>query len=174
MYLHVSLILFTEVGVSVSVQGVIQDFLGGTKLFFGLIFADNCRKMEKKLDWGSASIAPRFATADTVQSHQTTSNLSGGSRISPRRGRQLPGGRQHTILPKFPKNCMKLKEFGPPGGRASLSPPLDPRLNPGFEESKLGRYSIRSGGSCDLYKVLISLLFYTEVAGNSRIGLRSV
>ena len=26
------------------------------------------------------------------------------------------GGRQHTILPKFPKNCMKLKEFGPPGG----------------------------------------------------------
>ena len=44
---------------------------------------------------------------------------SGGSRISPRRGRQLPGGRggrQHTILPKFPKNCMKLKEFGPRGG----------------------------------------------------------
>ena len=43
---------------------------------------------------------------------------SGGSRISPRRGRQLPGGwgwgRQHTILPNFPKNCMKLKEFGPP------------------------------------------------------------
>ena len=27
-----------------------------------------------------------------------------------------PGGRQHTISPKFPKNCMKLKEFGPPGG----------------------------------------------------------
>ena len=24
------------------------------------------------------------------------------------------GGRQHTILRKFPKNCMKLKEFGPP------------------------------------------------------------
>ena len=23
------------------------------------------------------------------------------------------GGRQHTILPNFPKNCMKLKEFGP-------------------------------------------------------------
>ena len=28
----------------------------------------------------------------------------------------LRGGRQHTILPNFPKNCMKLKEFGPPGG----------------------------------------------------------
>ena len=39
--------------------------------------------------------------------------ISGGSRISPRRGRQLPGGCQHTILPNFSKNCMKLKEFGP-------------------------------------------------------------
>ena len=34
------------------------------------------------------------------------------------------------ILPKFPKNCMKLKEFGPPGGGgASPAPPLDPPLN---------------------------------------------
>ena len=37
-------------------------------------------------------------------------HTSGGSGISPRRGRQ------HTILPYFPKNCMKLKEFGPQGG----------------------------------------------------------
>ena len=29
----------------------------------------------------------------------------------------LQGGRQHTILPNFPKNCMKLKEFGPGGAR---------------------------------------------------------
>ena len=49
---------------------------------------------------------------------------SGGYRIFPRRGRQLPGGHQHTILPKFPKNCMKLKEFGPPGGGASPAPPF--------------------------------------------------
>ena len=36
------------------------------------------------------------------------------------------GGRQHTILLNFPKNCMKLKEFGPPEGgrRVSLAPPL--------------------------------------------------
>ena len=35
------------------------------------------------------------------------------------------GVRQHTILPDFSKNCMKLKEFGPPGvGGASLVPPL--------------------------------------------------
>ena len=25
----------------------------------------------------------------------------------------------------FAENCMKMKEFGPPGGRASLAPPLD-------------------------------------------------
>ena len=38
------------------------------------------------------------------------------------------GGRQHTILSNFPKNCMKLNEFGPGGGHASLAPPLDPPL----------------------------------------------
>ena len=32
-----------------------------------------------------------------------------------------PGGHQHTILPKFPKNCMKLKEFGPQGEGARIS-----------------------------------------------------
>ena len=31
-------------------------------------------------------------------------------------GAKSRGWRQYTILPKFPKNCMKLKEFGP-GGR---------------------------------------------------------
>ena len=29
------------------------------------------------------------------------------------------GWRQHKILPNFPQNCMKLKEFGPRGGIAS-------------------------------------------------------
>ena len=41
-------------------------------------------------------------------------------------GANSRGGHQHKILPNFPKNCMKLKEFGPPG--ASLAPPLDPPL----------------------------------------------
>ena len=54
------------------------------------------------------------------------SNISsGGSRISLRRVANSAvggGGHQHTILPKFPKNCTKLKEFGPRG--ASLVPPL--------------------------------------------------
>ena len=44
-------------------------------------------------------------------------------------GANSPGGRQHTNLSIFPKNCMKLKEFGPPGGGARpLRPPLDPPL----------------------------------------------
>ena len=40
-------------------------------------------------------------------------------------GANSPGeGRQHTILPYFPENYMKLKEFGPPGGaRVPHSPP---------------------------------------------------
>ena len=42
-------------------------------------------------------------------------------------GANSPGGRQHTILPNFLKNCMKLKEFGPLGAcvpHAPLDPPL--------------------------------------------------
>ena len=36
-----------------------------------------------------------------------------------------PGGRQHTILPNFPKNCMKLKEFGLQGANVPRAPALD-------------------------------------------------
>ena len=38
-------------------------------------------------------------------------------------GANFPGGPQHMILPKFPKNCMKLKEFGPQGGARCLCAP---------------------------------------------------
>ena len=31
-------------------------------------------------------------------------------------GANSPGGHQHTIFPNVPKNCMELKEFGPPEG----------------------------------------------------------
>ena len=56
-------------------------------------------------------------------------NLSGGAAVAdpgfPRGGgANSPGGRQHTILPYFPKNCMKLKEFGPSGGACILRAPL--------------------------------------------------
>ena len=40
----------------------------------------------------------------------------------------LQGGRQHTILANFPKNCMKLKEFGPPGGARPKFYFVDPPL----------------------------------------------
>ena len=69
----------------------------------------------------------------------------------PRRGRQLPGGaRQHTILPKFPKNCMKLKEFGHPGGRASLASPLRSAtaiIRPNFPENYMKIKKIWPRGS---------------------------
>ena len=49
---------------------------------------------------------------------------SDGSRISLRWGTNPRGG---ANIPNFPKNCMKLKEFGPQGGAhpsSSLDPPL--------------------------------------------------
>ena len=50
-----------------------------------------------------------------------------GSRIPHRRGRQpVGGGGQHTNLPDFPKNCMKLRKFWSVGGPGGV--PLDPPL----------------------------------------------
>ena len=44
-----------------------------------------------------------------------------------RGGREPSRGGVNT--PNFPENCMKSKEFGRPGGgRASLTPPLDPPM----------------------------------------------
>ena len=44
-------------------------------------------------------------------------------------GANSPGGHQHTILPNFSKNCMKLKEFGPQGGAHPKFYYVDPPLN---------------------------------------------
>ena len=60
----------------------------------------------------------------------------------PRGGGASPsgrGGRPHMILPNFPKNCMKLKEFLPPGEgvRVPSALPLDPPLD--FRHGKTGR-----------------------------------
>ena len=41
----------------------------------------------------------------------------------------FPGGGANLLLNQnFPKNCMKMKEFGPRGGVYSWRPPLDPLL----------------------------------------------
>ena len=53
--------------------------------------------------------------------HYTLS--SGGSRISLGGGTNPPEGHQHMILPNFPQNCMKLKEFGPPAVHPSCPLP---------------------------------------------------
>ena len=56
---------------------------------------------------------------------------SSGSRICPRRERQLPReGHQHMNLPNFNKNCMRLKDFGHPGGGRA---PLRSATGFGFE-----------------------------------------
>ena len=46
----------------------------------------------------------------------------------PEEGVPTPRGEPTYDFAKFPQNCMKLKEFGPGGERASLAPPLDPQL----------------------------------------------
>ena len=38
-------------------------------------------------------------------------------------GTDPPGGRQHTILSNFPKNCMKLRKFWAVGGMRTGAPP---------------------------------------------------
>ena len=63
----------------------------------------------------------RFRFKGSLSKH-----ASGGSRISPRRGRQLSGGRQDKILLKFPENSEKENSAG---GGASPAPPLDPPLH---------------------------------------------
>ena len=50
---------------------------------------------------------------------------SGGSRIFLR---GAPTPKMGLFFQLFAENCMKMKEFGPPGGRASLAPPLDPPM----------------------------------------------
>ena len=44
----------------------------------------------------------------------------------------FPGGaptpKSAIIFHFFPENCMKMKEFGPPGGGRVPGPPLDPPM----------------------------------------------
>ena len=59
--------------------------------------------------------------------HTDRTISSGGSRIFPRGGRQLP--KIAIIFHIFAENCMKMKEFGPRGGGARpWRPPLDPPM----------------------------------------------
>ena len=55
--------------------------------------------------------------------HPFSIENSGGSRIFPRRGAPTP--KIAIIFQIFAKNCMKMKEFGPPGGPHPLDPPME-------------------------------------------------
>ena len=59
-----------------------------------------------------------------VESRKTGIHISVADPRFPRGGgaNSPGGGRQHTIFPNFPKNCMRLKEFGP-GGMHPSHPP---------------------------------------------------
>ena len=43
-------------------------------------------------------------------------------------GGGAPTPKMGLFFQLFAENCMKMKEFGPPGGGASLAPPLDPPM----------------------------------------------
>ena len=41
-------------------KGDNQRLEGGSKLLFGIMFAENCMKMKKRTDGGHASLAPKI------------------------------------------------------------------------------------------------------------------
>ena len=77
---------------------------------------------------------------------------SGGSRIS------LKCGCQHTILPNFPQNCKKLKEFGPLGARPCA--PLDPSLSPSVTNQHKTKHPAYCNIYCVLFKVSIMCSYH--------------
>ena len=120
-------------------QWRIQDFPdgGGATLEFGpktyylAKFLPKIAWKWKKLDreQGRSSLAsPLIRQCDVIPSKANQCNmglapLQGVAVADPGfprgGGANSPEGRQHTILPNFPENCMKLKEFGPRGGRGA-------------------------------------------------------
>ena len=78
--------------------------------------ADEFREHGDKINFGKFQLECRSTPGHTNGEYSVTDPefSSGGSKISTGWGRQRGegGGRQHTILPNFVKNCMKLKEFG--------------------------------------------------------------
>ena len=61
---------------------------------------------------GSSNLVRRARNVKSMGSTPVTDPRGGGP--------NPPGGRQHTILPNFPKNCMQLKEFEPEGRTSKI------------------------------------------------------
>ena len=110
-------------------------------LLFGKIFAENCMKMKEIGPRAGALVPsvpfdpPMWCNTFKSQSVQygvgaPSRGCSGGSRISPRRGRQLPRGAPTYDFAKFFRKLHEIERIRTPGGggRASLAPPLDPPL----------------------------------------------
>ena len=77
-----------------------------------------------------ASNKKGIAIADPGGGGGDMAPVSGGSRIF-QGGANSPGGSHFTILPNFPKNCMKSKEFmRSGGGGAPLAPPKSATAGP--------------------------------------------
>ena len=79
-----------------------------------------CKKIDQIIDYPPPP--------DPIQLGVLNQPLTAADPGFPRGGANSPGGRQHTILPNFPENCMKSKEFGRPGGGAPCALPLNPPL----------------------------------------------
>ena len=73
-----------------------------------MLFFD--KKMEKKVSTLLDDVTFYLSVADPGFPPGGAANPPGG------------GERKHMILPNFPKNCMKLNEFGLPGGERPLGP----------------------------------------------------
>ena len=84
----------------------------------------NCSHMTTRRH-SSRMHTTRFCGSGRGQGISGPMSLPAGSVADPgfpRGGGTNPKGGQHTILPNFPKNCIKLKEFGL--GGVSITPPL--------------------------------------------------
>ena len=84
--------------------------------FCGHFFSQKLHEIFKNLNnWGARNANAYFRT-----------DHSGGSRISPRWGRQHLRGANMQFLPKFSKNSMKLKKNWTPRGGGCASPAPGP------------------------------------------------
>ena len=81
-------------------------------------------------------------------------------------GANSPGGHQHTILPNFPKNCMKLKEFGSQGACIPHAP-----LRSAAAYGCVFRLARALFGTLQEHQ---SILTNATVSKNSEIGLNMV
>ena len=86
--------------------------------------------VEKKAVEGFTKLHKRYCDVSSPAAHleQMKTKYHDQWRIQdfPGGGREPSRGGVNT--PNFPENCMKSKEFGRPGGRASLTPPPDPPM----------------------------------------------